>query len=122
MNVAASSGASAAWMLQRLFQSPGGDDPPSAASGAGRQKLPGANSHDCNAGGASAPQMSGGTMSAMVSMQMKAPPAASDVASDIVDALDTNGDGVVSPEEIAAAFNRAGLDTSKVNDAVSLLD
>jgi Ca2+-binding EF-hand superfamily protein len=60
-------------------------------------------------------------MSAMVSMQMEAPEA-SDIASDLIDALDTNGDGEVSAEEIAAAFSSAGLDDSGVSDALGAID
>lgn len=122
MNVAGSSGASAAWMLQRLFQGAGETDSTSTASVAERQKMPGGSGHECKAGGASAPQMSGGTMSAMVGMQMGSPPNAEDVASDLVDGLDTNGDGEVSADEIAAAFSQAGLSTDGIKDAVSALD
>lgn len=122
MNVAGSSAASAAWMLQRLFQGGGESDSTSTASVAERQKMPGGGSHDCKAGGASAPQMSGGTMSAMVGMQMGSPPKAEDIASNLVDSLDTNGDGEVSADEIAAAFGQAGLSTDGVKDAVASLD
>ena len=122
MNVSASSGASAAWMLQRLFQGGGETSPTVTASGAERQKMPGGSGHECKAGGASAPQMSGGTMSAMVGMQMGAPPKADDIASDLVDALDTDGDGEISAEEISAAFSQAGLSTDGVEKAVASLD
>ena len=106
MNVSQASGSSAAWMLQRLFQSSGDSDTTRTAESAGRQKLPGDNDPKSNAGGAAAPMMSGKTMGAMVSMQME-PPSASDVASDLVSSLDTNGDGEVSTEEITAAFSAA---------------
>jgi Ca2+-binding EF-hand superfamily protein len=122
MNVSASSGASAAWMLQQLFQSSGEDASTNAASGAERQNVPGADGRKCNAGGSSAPQVASATMSIMITMQMQAPPSASNIASNLVDALDTNGDGKVSAEEIAAAFKTAGLATDKVNDAVKALD
>jgi Ca2+-binding EF-hand superfamily protein len=108
-------------MLQRLFQSPDDASTTTTAESAGRQKLPGGESQKCNTGGASSPAMSGGTMSAMVSMQMEAP-SASDIASNLIDALDTNGDGEVSAEEIAAAFSSAGLDGSGVESAVSEID
>jgi Ca2+-binding EF-hand superfamily protein len=123
MNVSQASGGSAAWMLQRLFQSSGDTTTTSTAESAGRQKLPGAEGQSCNTSGASsAPKMSGGTMSAMVSMQMGTPPGASDVASDLVSSLDTNGDGEVSADEIAAAFSAAGIDTSKVDTALKAID
>ncbi|HVY90426.1 MAG TPA: EF-hand domain-containing protein [Hyphomonadaceae bacterium] len=122
MNVSATSGASAALMLQKLFQSSGDDTSTSAASGAERQNLPGANGQTCNAGGSGSAQMSGGTMTVMISMQMQAPPSASDIASNLVSGLDTDGDGKVSAEEINAAFQQAGLSTDKVDDAVKALD
>lgn len=121
MNVSQTSGSSAAWMLQRLFQNSEAPSTTTTAESAGRQKMPGAEGHKSNSGGASAPMMSSGTMSAMVSMQMEAP-AASDVASDLIDALDTDGDGEVSAEEIAAAFSSAGLDDSGVSDALGEID
>ena len=108
-------------MLQRLFQSPDEASTTTTAESAGRQKMPGAEGHKCNAGGASSPAMSSGTMSSMVSMQMEAP-SASDVASDLIDSLDTNGDGQVSAEEITAAFSSAGLDASGVSDAIGQID
>ncbi len=123
MNVSQASGGSAAWMLQRLFQSSGDTTTTSTAESAGRQKLPGAEGQSCNTSGASsAPKMSGGTMSAMVSMQMGTPPGASDVASDLVSSLDTNGDGEVSADEIATAFSAAGIDASKVDTALKAID
>ena len=109
-------------MLQKLFQSPGGDSSTTAASGAERQNLPGADGQTCNAGGSGQAQMSGGTMTVMISMQLQAPPSASDVASKLVSGLDTDGDGKVSAEEINAAFQQAGLSTDKVDDAVKALD
>jgi len=121
MNVSQTSGSSAAWMLQRLFQSSEANSTTTTAESAGRQRMPGAESPKSNSGGASAPMMSSGTMSAMVSMQMEAPEA-SDIASDLIDALDTNGDGEVSAEEIAAAFSSAGLDDSGVSDALGAID
>ena len=121
MNVSQTSGASAAWMLQRLFQSSEATSTTTTAESAGRQKMPGAEGHKSNSGGASAPMMSNGTMSAMVSMQTEAP-SASDVASDLIDALDTDGDGEVSAEEISAAFSSAGLDDSNVASALSEID
>lgn len=121
MNVSQTSGSSAAWMLQRLFQTSEQTSTTTTAESAGRQKLPGNESLKSNSGGASAPMMSSGTMSAVVSMQMEAP-AASDIASDLIDALDTDGDGEVSAEEIAAAFSSAGLDDSGVSDALGAID
>lgn len=122
MNVSQASGSSAAWMLQRLFQSSGDTSTTSTAESAGRQKMPGADDPKSNAGGASAPKMSGQTMSAMMSMQMEAPPSASDVASDLVSGLDTDGDGEVSADEITAAFSAAGLDSTNVASALSAID
>jgi Ca2+-binding EF-hand superfamily protein len=123
MNVSQASGSSAAWMLQRLFQSSGETTTTSTAESTGRQKLPGADSQSCNTSGASsAPKMSGDTLSAMVSMQMGAPPGASEVASDLVSSLDTNGDGEVSADEIATAFSAAGIDTSRVETALKAID
>jgi Ca2+-binding EF-hand superfamily protein len=60
-------------------------------------------------------------MGAMVSMQMEAP-TASNVASDLVSSLDTDGDGEVSAEEITAAFSAAGLDSTNVASALSAID
>ena len=121
MNVSQTSGSSAAWMLQRLFQSSEASSTTTTAESTERQRLPGAESPKSNSGGASAPTMSSGTMSAVVSMQMEAP-SASDVASNLIDALDTDGDGEVSAEEIAAAFSSAGLDGSGVADALGQID
>lgn len=61
-------------------------------------------------------------MSAMVSMQMEGPPSASDVASDLVSSLDTDGDGEVSAEEITAAFSAAGLNTNGITSALGEID
>ncbi|MFT3723169.1 MAG: hypothetical protein QM773_06235 [Hyphomonadaceae bacterium] len=108
-------------MLQRLFQSPDETSTTTTAQSAGRQKMPGAEGHKCNSGGASAPAMSSGTMSAMVSMQMEAP-SASDIASNMIDSLDKDGDGEVSAEEITAAFSSAGRDTSGISDAIGEID
>lgn len=121
MNVSQTSGSSAAWMLQRLFQTSEQTSTTTTAESAGRQKLPGNESLKSNSGGASAPMMSSGTMSAMVSMQMEGPEA-SDIASDLIDALDTDGDGEVSAEEISAAFASAGLDDSNVASALGEID
>lgn len=121
MNVSQASGSSAAWMLQRLFQSSGETTTSTTAESAGRQKLPGADDQKSNASGVSAPMMSGKTMGAMVSMQMKAP-SASDIASDMVSSLDTDGDGEVSTDEITAAFSAAGLDSTNVASALSAID
>jgi len=121
MNVSQTSGSSAALMLQRLFQSSGDTNTQSTAESAGRQKLPGASSQTCNTGGASAPAMSGQTMGAMISMQMEAP-SASDIASDLISGLDTNGDGEVSADEIATAFSAAGLAASAIDSALSAID
>jgi Ca2+-binding EF-hand superfamily protein len=61
-------------------------------------------------------------MSTMVGMQMGSPPKAENVASQLVDSLDTNGDGEVSAEEIAAAFGQAGLSTDGVQKALAEID
>lgn len=55
----------------------------------------------------------------MVGMQMQ-PPSASDIASKLIDALDTNGDGVVSQDEVDAALKNAGsnADTTKAFAAI----
>lgn len=121
MNVSQTSGSSAAWMLQRLFQTSEQTSTTTTAESAARQKLPGAESQKSNSGGSSTPVMSSGTMSAMVSMQMEAPEA-SDIASNLIDALDTDGDGEVSAEEISAAFTSAGLDDSNVASALGEID
>lgn len=121
MNVSQASGNSAAWMLQRLFQSAGETTTTTTAESAGRQKLPGADDLKSNAGGAAAPMVSGRTMGAIVSMQMEAP-SASDIASDLISSLDTDGDGDVSAEEITAAFSAAGLDATNVESALSAID
>lgn len=121
MNVSQTSGSSAALMLQRLFQSGGDTTTQSTAESTGRQKLPGAGGQSCNTSGAPAPSMSGETMGAMISMQMEAP-SASDIASDLISGLDTDGDGEVSADEIATAFSAAGLDTSTLDSALSAID
>lgn len=121
MNVSQTSGASAAWMLQRLFQSSDEASTTTAAEGAGRQKMPGADGRTCNSGGSAAPAMSGQTMSGMMSLQMEKP-AASDIAADILSGLDTNGDGEMSADEITAAFSEAGLDTGYVESTLAALD
>jgi len=121
MNVSQTTGASAAWMLQRLFQSSGDTTTQSTAESAGRQKLPGADDRSCNTAGGGSPAMSGQTMGAMISIQMEAP-SASDIASDLISGLDTDGDGEVSADEIATAFSAAGLDTSSIDSALSAID
>lgn len=121
MNVSQTSGSTAALMLQRLFQSSGDTNTQSTAESAGRQKLPGESSQSCNTSGASSPAMSGQTMGAMILMQMEAP-SASDIASDLISGLDTDGDGEVSADEIATAFSAAGLDTSTIDSALSAID
>lgn len=121
MNVSQPSGSTAALMLQRLFQSSGDTNTHATAESAGRQKLPGAESQSCSTSGASSPAMSGQTMGAMISMQMEAP-SASDIASDLISGLDTDGDGEVSADEIATAFSAAGLDTSNIDSALSTID
>lgn len=121
MNVSQTSGASSAWMLQRLFQSTGEASSSAATEGAGRQKMPGADGRTCNSSGGAAPAMSGQTMSGMISLQTQ-PQGASDIASDIVSGLDTDGDGEVSADEIAAAFSEAGIETDGVDSTLALLD
>ena len=121
MNVSQTSGSTAVLMLQRLFQSSGDTNTQSTAESAGRQKLPGAGSQTCNTSGASAPSLSGQTMGAMISMQMEAP-SASDIASDLISGLDTDGDGEVSADEIATAFSAAGLAASAIDSALSAID
>jgi Ca2+-binding EF-hand superfamily protein len=107
-------------MLQRLFGGAESSTYPPPAESAGRQEMPGAGSAPCNARSGGSTQMSGGTMSAMVSLQMQ-PPSASDIAQTLTDALDTNGDGVVSKDEIEAALKGAGIDQD-VTKAFNAID
>jgi Ca2+-binding EF-hand superfamily protein len=98
-------------LLQRLFSSGSANaDSPRDTSAAG-QIMPGGN-NKAKAAGASLPMLAGPTLSAMVSIQTQAPPAlpsASDVASNLIDALDTNGDGVVSADELQKGLTGAGI-------------
>ena len=71
MNVSQTSGSSAAWMLQRLFQTSEQTSATTTAESTARQKLPGADSLKSNSARASALVMSSRTMSAMVSMQIR---------------------------------------------------
>lgn len=123
MRVGESGGASAAWMLQRLFQSDGSKASSTTETNAGRQNVPSEKGGPSNAAGGAGPMMSGGMMSAMVSMQTQpsSESAASDAASELLSALDTDGDGEVSAEELAAAFSEAGIDTD-ASEALAKLD
>lgn len=121
MNVSQTSGASAAWALQRLFQSTNETSSSTAAEGAGRQKMPSADGRTCNSSGSASPTMSGQTMSGMMSLQMEAP-STEDIASDIVSGLDTNGDGELSADEITSAISKAGLDASSAESALAAID
>jgi len=121
MSVSQISGSSATSMLQRLFQSYGDNNTSGKSDSAGWQKLPGDSDRGSNAVGAAAPMMSGKTMGTMVSMQME-PPSASDVVSDLVSSLDTDGDGEVSAVEITAALSAAGLVSTNVASALSAID
>jgi Ca2+-binding EF-hand superfamily protein len=98
-------------LLQRLFSSGSANADPSRDTSAAGQIMPGGNGK-AKAAGASLPMLAGPTLSAMVVMQTQAPPAppsASDVASNLIDALDTNGDGVVSAEELQKGLTGAGI-------------
>jgi Ca2+-binding EF-hand superfamily protein len=110
MQVAGTTGVSAALLLQRLFSSGSAMSDSSQDTSAAGQTLPGGNVK-AKAAGASLPMMADGTMSAMVGMQTQGPPpqpSASDVASNLIDALDTNGDGVVSAEELQKGLSASG--------------
>jgi len=112
-------------MLQRLFQTDESKASSTKETDAGRQNVPSEKGGPSNADGSAGPMMSGGMMSAMVSMQTQAPPsseqAASDAASELLSALDTDGDGEVSAEELAAAFSSAEIDTD-AGEALAKLD
>ncbi|MBI1361642.1 MAG: hypothetical protein GC155_15295 [Alphaproteobacteria bacterium] len=120
MQVTGSAGVSAALLLQRLFGGGSADAGPASATSAAGQTLPIGGGTSCNASGPGQAQLAGGTMSAMVSLQTQSPPSASDVASQLIDALDTNGDGVVSAEEIQKGLEAGGsnVDISKAFAAV----
>src|SRR5262249_9780460 len=111
----------AASMLQRLLQGA-----PGAASSAGQEaQTAGQNSPAPPAlANCAGPQMSGPTMSAMMALQTQRPatsPAASDVASRLVGALDADGDGAVSLNEIRQALQQAGLN-GDVSQAFAAID
>ncbi len=121
MHIQGSAGVSAALLLQRLFGGGSADAGPMSATSAAGQSVPGGGATSCNASGASQAQMAGGTMSAMVGLQTQSPPSASDVASQLIDALDTNGDGVVSAEEIQKGLQAAGSNTD-ITQAFAAVD
>ncbi len=120
MNVSGSSGVTAALLLQRLFAK---EDSTSLSTqqelqGA-RQTLPDGGAK-CSMDGAGGAKLSDGTLSGMVGLQM-GPPSAGDIASNLVDSLDTDGDGALSQSEIEAAFKAAGIE-GDVGSALSSLD
>lgn len=115
MNVAGSSGISAALLLQSLFSSGSAQASPMPESAAAGQNVPSGDA-STNAQGASQAQWADTTMSAMVSLQMQGsppqPPSASDVASGLIQSLDTDGDGELSLDEIQKAVSAATGQTS----------
>src|ERR1700759_4404252 len=124
MQVAGSTGVSAALLLQRLFSSGSAASDSSQDTSAAGQTLPSGNVK-AKATGMSMPMMGDGTTSAMVGMQMQgpppAPPSASDVASNLIDALDTNGDGVVSAEELQKGLTAGGSNADAAS-AIAKID
>jgi len=119
MQISQSSSSAAVYALQRLFSSgqtaETGNFP--AEKMPGRQSLPGAEPRPANAGGGGQPQMSGDTMSEMVSMQFGPPPTAESVADDLISSFDSDEDGSLSASEIETALASAGTST----DVASLL-
>lgn len=115
MQTSAISGGSALFALQRLFRGAGdqagaGQEAPSAG-----QKSPIAGATGC--GG---PQMGAQTMAAVLGLQTS-PPSDSDIASQLVKSLDTDGDGQVSQNEIQSALQQAGVN-SDVSTAFASAD
>jgi Ca2+-binding EF-hand superfamily protein len=114
MQISGTTNNSAAWALRQLFQ------PQQSAgqqtSGAG-QSLPSGSPAAAALSGMSGPQMAPQTMSGFMSIQ-GGPPSASDIASQMMSSLDTNGDGVISQDEAQATGNQnaaqafATLDTN----------
>lgn len=125
MRVGESGGASAVWMLQRLFQTDEAKASSSTEGIAGRQKAPGEKSGPSNACGGAGAALSSGTTSALVSLQTDTTgsldSAASDAASKLLNALDANGDGEVSADELATAFSTAGI-TGDASISLAKLD
>jgi hypothetical protein len=62
----------------------------------------------------------GDTLSALLDVQ-KGPPSAQDVASSLVSAVDTNGDGQLSADEIGAAISGGGASTVSNDDLTSAI-
>ena len=114
MQISGTTSNSAAWALRQLFQ------PQQSAgqqtSGAG-QSLPSGSPAAAALSGMSGPQMAPQTMSGFMSIQ-GGPPSASDIASQMMSSLDTNGDGVISEDEAQATGRQnasqafAALDTN----------
>jgi Ca2+-binding EF-hand superfamily protein len=123
MQVAGTTGVSAALLLQRLFSSGSATSDSSQDISAARQTLPGGTTK-AKAAGIGLPMLGDGAMSAMVGMQTQGPPpqpSASDVASNLIDALDTNGDGVVSAEELQKGLSASGSNADAAS-AIARID
>jgi Ca2+-binding EF-hand superfamily protein len=105
-------------LLSMLFQAPG------AAPG---QEVPGSGG-DAEAAAPAAPaadqvKLATDTLSGLLAAQQSPPAAASDLAQQMIAALDADGDGSLSAEEITKALGSdSSLSTDQVTQAVNQLD
>jgi Ca2+-binding EF-hand superfamily protein len=105
-------------LLSMLFQAP---------SGTSGQEVPSSTS-DTDAAAPTSPapdqvKLATDTLSGLLAAQQSQPPSASDLAQQMISALDTDGDGSLSADEITKALGSdSGLSADQVTQAVNQLD
>jgi Ca2+-binding EF-hand superfamily protein len=113
MQVSGTTNNSAAWALRQLFQQQQTNGQQTQDAG---QSLPSSSPAAAALSNMSGPQMSQGTMQGFMSLQTQ-PPSASDMATQLISSLDTNGDGVVSLEEAEAGGGANAAQAFQMLDA-----
>ncbi|MDB5417657.1 MAG: hypothetical protein JWP50_1076, partial [Phenylobacterium sp.] len=102
--------------MQLQDQQPAGQEMP----GSSNSTTPASPAPTPPAGGA---QLASSTLSGLLADQQSQPPSASDLAGQMIAALDTNGDGNLSADEITSALsNDKALSGDQVSAAVNKLD
>src|SRR5262249_9693329 len=120
VQISANSNALALSLLQRLLQA-GGSEASTASSAGQQSSATGQNSPGAAAlSGCGGPQLAPQTLSSAMSLQTQTP-SASNLASNLISALDTDGDGAVSLDEIQQGLSKAGFSTD-VTQAFTSLD